>query len=413
MHGSQDAADREVPGRPELDEFDPLSVPLFLARNARALATATFLGGCLGVALALWLPNVYTAEARVVLPMSTGGALHLSGLSARAAEFGLDLGSPGSTDRRLFEQLAKSRSVADAVIARFELAKLQPGSGPDDVRSSFGRRLAAEARDGVIRIAYSDKDAARAAAICNAVVELLRSRFLGLQTSKAHTKRVFLEERLAKVHAELYQAEEAQKRLKLDRNAFEPKEQARASLTVISSLLEQLYRETVTARVLELSVGESTAPLLESHRKIAELKEQLRALEHDSAPVSGVRTASLPTGALIPLRALPQAEVDLTRGVRRVTILEQLSLLLTRECETARIEEINEVNSLIVLDEASVPSRKSAPSRRLIVLTFAAAAFVLGALRRWQREWVQRLRTAEPERAAMLQQQLGVWSRLL
>jgi uncharacterized protein involved in exopolysaccharide biosynthesis len=72
----------------------------------------------------------------------------------------------------------------------------------------------------------------------------------------------------------------------------------------------------------------------------------------------------------------PNLQFQYERLQRRVALKQEVYTTLLREHEQARIQEVNDTPVLTIIDPAIVPTRKSRPQRRLLVLT----AFFLGGL---------------------------------
>ena len=77
-------------------------------------------------------------------------------------------------------------------------------------------------------------------------------------------------------------------------------------------------------------------------------------------------------------RESPALVIEDQRLQARVTLLREVSLTLHRESETARIEEVNDTPVLTIVDEPSVPIRRSFPKRKLDVAAAFVAAELLG-----------------------------------
>ncbi len=72
----------------------------------------------------------------------------------------------------------------------------------------------------------------------------------------------------------------------------------------------------------------------------------------------------------------PSLTFEEARLRRELSLRQELQLLLSRELETARLEEVNDTPVLTVVDRADVPQRRSRPRRKVIVV----AAGILGAI---------------------------------
>lgn len=80
-------------------------------------------------------------------------------------------------------------------------------------------------------------------------------------------------------------------------------------------------------------------------------------------------------------RGSPELAAMEARLQRQVTIQQELYLSMRREVETARLEEVNNVPLLTVVDPPAVPVRKSFPKRGLVALFGLLAGMTLGLMR--------------------------------
>ncbi len=73
----------------------------------------------------------------------------------------------------------------------------------------------------------------------------------------------------------------------------------------------------------------------------------------------------------------PALTFEEARLRRDLTLRQELQLMLSRDLETARLEEVNDTPVLTIIDRPDVPQRKSRPQRLLITLSAAIVAGVL------------------------------------
>ncbi len=108
----------------------------------------------------------------------------------------------------------------------------------------------------------------------------------------------------------------------------------------------------------------------------------------------------------------PQLRFENDRLQRQVQLRQELYLTLSRELETARIEEVNDAPVFTVIDSAVPPATRSHPHRRRIVsLALFAGIFVAIGLV-FSAEYFAFVRREEPERYQELTALLrGVWAR--
>src|SRR4029079_19147399 len=82
----------------------------------------------------------------------------------------------------------------------------------------------------------------------------------------------------------------------------------------------------------------------------------------------------------VPTKQMPQAALEYVRRLRDVKYHEQLFELLAKQYEAARVDEAKNATVIQVIDEATVPDKRSWPQRWMIVIVSAIAAFLLACL---------------------------------
>lgn len=105
-----------------------------------------------------------------------------------------------------------------------------------------------------------------------------------------------------------------------------------------------------------------------SERQANEADAALRSAENDFAQF-------LATNRMI---VSPQLKMENDRLQRRVSMREEVASALRRDATAARMDEINSLPALTVIEPPSVPIRASYPKRRLIAVAAAAFGLVLG-----------------------------------
>lgn len=373
----------------------------FVVRHFKRLFAGAVIAGILSMAFALTLPNRYLAQAQLALPRG-GGMLSML---AAGGDFGLGLGAAlgSSTDRRFYERLATSRTIADAILKKFDLLAVFGSPTMVAARQALSKRLIVDVQDDVIRLSYKDTDPNRAAEVCNEVVAQVQGAYLRLKTSKAHLRRVFLERRLREAASDLKNAEEFLRKERLSTRVVEPKEQAKVTLEVAGRVLVESYAAHAQLEVLQLSSRPGSGEVGAVKAKIEALRKQLAQL--DSGLVSegsASASSSPPSVALLPLARLPELELRLSRAMRQVAIYEQIFGLVTKEYEAARIEEVADFDKIPVIDLAVVPDRKVSPSRLMLTLLGALLGMLFVAAHAGMQEGARYLQRTSPERARAL-----------
>ena len=368
------------------DEINLLDLLLVLVRHKKLIlgaCAATFLLTC---GMTLLMPNIYTATARILPPQqeNNGFPSTLGNTGRLAALAGVSVGS-GSGE--LYVGLLQSRTVADAVIDRFDLMEVYQQKYrsrtydllKNHVTVSLGKK------DGIITISFDDKDPRRAAAIANAFVEEIKKLNVALNLSSAGRERAFLDERLKVVRQDLLHAEENLKKFQEENKAIRIDDQASAIIEAISRLKGELASKEVEVGVLLTYQTEQNPQVKALREAIEQLKGQLRRLEQSPA---GQKAGG---DSFIPTSEVPALGVQYARLLREFKVQETLYELLTKQSEAAKIGEAKNTSTIQVIDVAVAPDRKSKPKRSVIVLLITCVAFISSAGLAFVREYSKRM----------------------
>src|SRR5467141_425621 len=166
---------KDISSTTDEDEISLLDLLIVLAKHKRLVLGVPFIAAVLAAIISLLMPNAYTGTTRILPPQQSASAASalLNQLGGALGGFGgLAGGALGVRNPNdLYVGMLKSRTVADNLIARFDLGKAYNEDHLSDVR----RRLENESkitsgRDGIITIEVDDKDPKRAAELANAYV---------------------------------------------------------------------------------------------------------------------------------------------------------------------------------------------------------------------------------------------------
>jgi uncharacterized protein involved in exopolysaccharide biosynthesis len=156
--------------------------------------------------ISMLLPKMYAATVSVVPPMDVmqKEALMAGGLSA-AKNPVLRQVMDVTSISDMYVGILQSRSVADALINRFNLAEVYHiPKYISDVRKELARRSSIKVgSDGIVALTVEDRDPCRAAALANGYVEELDRQNKRLSVGQATNKKVFLENRLREMEKDL------------------------------------------------------------------------------------------------------------------------------------------------------------------------------------------------------------------
>jgi uncharacterized protein involved in exopolysaccharide biosynthesis len=359
-----------------------------LWEKRRLLFKVAFRALFVGILIAILIPPQYTSTVRIMPPEQGGGGALLSLLAGEAGGSGGV--SPGlaslagsllgsTTKGAIFISLARSRTVEDRIISRYNLQKVYQARYKQDARSVLEKRTSVDEdrKSGVLSIKVTDVSPQRARDLAQAYVEELDRLVSQVSTSAARRERIFIEQRLAAVKNDLEKAEQQFSTFASQKGAPDIKEQAKATVEAGAVLQGQLIAAQAELQGLEQIYTNNNVRVRSLKARVDELQDQLRRLGgKDTSPV-GVPSSS---NEIYPsIRELPLLGVQWTDLYRTMRIQETVYELLSQQYELTRIQEAKEIPTIRVIDPANIPERKSWPPRTLIVFLFTSFSLILTA----------------------------------
>jgi uncharacterized protein involved in exopolysaccharide biosynthesis len=389
----------ELPSpEPENEKIDLASYLLVLVKY-RKFIILNFITICVVVAgISLLFPNWYTAKTTILPPEKQGLSLGLSssllsGLSSLGGGMSLPL---MATPSDVYAAIAKSRSVAEEVIQAEDLSQYYDlKSMEQTLKEVWGHLSVSVGDEGMVAIAYEDKNPTKAASIANAFALKLDEVNRRTFTSKAKNSRLFIEERLGQTKKDLAAAEENLRNFQQENKAIAIDEQTKAAIGAAADLQAQLVLVELELNVLSKNV-EDTPELRQLQFKRQEILKQLEKLEKGGKG----REAGL---LGVPFEKVPDLTLEYARLFRELKIQETVFELLTAEYEKAKIEESKDTPTIQVLDRAVPPERKSKPKRSFMVVFAGGFSLLFSIFFVFFREFMEKSRLKNPEEYHRLQ----------
>ncbi len=377
--------------QPDEEEINLLELLQVIVRRRNVIIKVTVVATVLAVVLSLCMQNVYTATARLLPPQKDGGGGAAAALLGQLGGLGGMVGGlGGSAD--LYMGILKSRSVADSVIKRLDLATELKSKNPDALRVTLAGMVKFQAgKDGIITISADNKDPRRAAEMANTFIEELQKKSLQLNLTKASTERSFIEKRLVIVKQDLKTAEDAMKNFQVKYKTIKADSQAAVAIEGIARVKAELVTKEVQLAAMRNSMTDEAPEVRTLLAGISQLRGQLNSMSG-----AGDRNSVIPG-----VGNAPGIGVEYIRLLRDLKVQEATFEQLTKQFELAKINEARDSSSLQVLDEAVAPSRKSKPKRSLIVVLSTVTAFFCSIFLVFIQEYLSKM---SAEDAAIIQE---------
>ncbi len=359
---------------------DSIDTLLAVARQGRKIIAVSLLCGVLALGGSYLVAPTFTA-ATVVLPPQQQQSLAASALSSLGGLAGLAGAATGGIKSPLDQHVAllQSTTVADRMIERFKLAEVYDKELRSDVRKKFwsNLRVAAGRRDGLLTIEVDDHEAARAAAMANAMVDEFRRITSEIATTEAQQRKKFFEKHLLETKDKLTQAQMALQQAGLSAGAI--KAEPKAAAEAYAKLRAEYTAAEVRLQAMSANLTASAPEVMQQRGLVAGLKAQLDRAERDMS--QGPEGKDSESGS------------NYISRYREYKYQETLFELFAKQFEMAKVDEGREGGLIQVVDVAQTPDRKSKPKRAFIAAGVSVGVGLLMVILAW-------LRASAPQDAA-------------
>lgn len=350
------------------------------------------------IATTVWvlrLPNLYTATTSLIPPQAqqSSASAFLSQLSGGAGQIAAAAGLRTPAD--MYASMIKSRTVADNVVRRLNLAELQQITFSQARKKLMTRTEATAGKDGLIVVSVDDVDPKQAALLANTLVEEF-SRLTGtLAVTEASQRRLFFEKQLAQARENLVKAEIAARQSLNQKGFANIDAQGRALAESSARLRGQISAQEVKISTLRSFAADQNPELIKAQNELAALKSELARLEGSSDGANAQNNS--PSG------------LESLRLVRELKYFETVTEALTKQYEIAKLDEAKEGTVIQVVDKAIEPEQKSKPKRAFIILAVTVAATIFAIICAFLLEMLakSRLDPQSQARWTQLRQTLG------
>lgn len=362
------------------DELDWRGGLSQLRAHAGVVVAIVVVGTALSAAYAFLTPKWYQAEIAVVpgTPPKSGGAI-----AALTGELPIDLNMGGSDADRI-QAVFRSRSVTDAVIAKFHLTERYEDSYIERTRASLWRHCATklEKKAGVVTVSCEDTDPGIAQAMAEYFGEYGNIVFRRISASSAGEERRFLEQRVAETKKAVDSVSEQLRQFEEQHKLIDLPEQSKAVVSAIAALNGEMLSKQIQLSYLNSFSSADEPTAVQTRQQIAVMQRKMKSLE-DSSAEADPRAAAAPrkksaddAGLFPPAMSVPGLRYQLAQLYREQKSQETLYFLLTQRFEMARVNEARDTSTFQIIDHATLPTQKIRPRRGPIV----AGGFLLSLL---------------------------------
>lgn len=351
---------------------------------------------------ALLLPKWYKATVSVLPAEKSDLFSTLTGLSnltrsfgASRAARGLSALTGGPTELDKYIAILKSATITDDVISRFELRKEYNMEEDyyEDVVKKYQKNLELEIQEeGNLTITVYSKDPKKAATMANYLVERLNEVNTQLSITNAKANREFIEKRYLQNLADINSLETQMKEFQQKYGVMAIPEQIEATVKSMADIYLEMYKKEIELNVLKQNYGDDHPLTKYAKTNLDELRKKIDQLN------SGTDISQKDVKLLIPFKSAPKLANDYLKIYRNLEIQYKILEFIQPLYEQAKVEEIRNTPSVLVLDKAAPPEKKAKPRIRIFFLIGFVSSFVLGLFIVFTKELFEKLKQSEPEK---------------
>jgi capsule polysaccharide export protein KpsE/RkpR len=360
----------------------------------RSLLSKGALRALLAATIVVFLiPSRFESTTNIMPPEQGDHGALLSLLAGRSGSGGTEGASPGalaslagsflgtSSSGALYVELIHSRTVEDHIIDRFDLQKVYGARYKQDARKKLEKLTTVEQdhKSGVISISVTDSSPQRAREMAQAYVEELDLLLSRVSTSSARRERIFIEQRLASVKSDLESAEKTFGAFASKNTALDIKEQSKAEVEAAAELQGQLIAAQSELQGLAQIYTSNNVRVRSLRARMDELQRQLERISGTDASLAADASDASSSDMYPSIRKLPLLGVQWADLYRKAKIQETVYQLLNQQYELTRIQEAKEIPTILVIDPANLPEKKSWPPRLLIILFLTSFSLMVTA----------------------------------
>ena len=358
--------------------------------------------------LALLSPKWYKASASVLPAEQTDFLGALGGLSSLVKGFTPSKGLAaltGSTELDRYIAILKSSTLADNVIKRFNLVKEYDLEEDyyEKVVKEFTSNLDIEVQDeGNLLVSVYDKNPQRAADIANYMIGKLNEINTRLSVTNAKANREFVEKRYFENKNDIDDLENQMKDFQEKYGVVAVPEQLESTVKAMSEIYADLVKKEVALNVIQKTYGANSPMLNQLEIEVEELKSKINKIN------AGTEVSKDGINLLIPFKKAPDLAYKYLKIYKDLEIQYKILEFVQPMYEQAKVEEVRNTPSVLILDKAGPPERKAKPKGSLyFIISFLSSTF-LGLLIVFSLEGINKIKNIDPERYDFIKQSLRV-----
>src|SRR3989339_533901 len=345
----------------DIKNFDGVFYIALLIKHKIFILIVTAISCIASVIITLIMPNWYSATVNAVPPKKAIGSLFenaMSNISSTLREFGLTKLKGGQVEGYSYLVLLNSRTVKDSMIQRYNLAKEYENNIEIEFES-----------EGNYSITVTDKKRNRVADMANTYINITNSLAEKILHTEATKSKEYIENRLNTIDATIKVIADSLQKFSRKTFLFSPMDQASSISSAYADIKAELIQQEIMHELLKNKYGENDPYTQIQKDLIAKIRNKVSEVESKPGFAGN-----------FPLKNATSVGLEYLRLYAEYETFSKVKGFLQPMLEDARLDESRQTMSLVVVDPAVKPDKKSKPKRSIIVLGATFGGFALSIL---------------------------------
>ena len=357
---------------------------------------------------ALLSPKWYKASASVLPAEQTDFLGSLGGLSSFIKGFSPSKGLAaltGTTELDRYMAILKSGTMIDDVIKKYNLREAYEMKADyyEKVVKAFIGNLEMDVEDeGNLIVSVYDKNPQKAADIANYMIAKLNEINTRLSVTNAKANREFIEKRYLENITYINQLENDMKNFQEKYGVVAVPEQLEATMKAMSEVYAELAQKEVALNVIKRTYDENSPLLNHAEIEVQELQKKINIIN------AGTGISEDGVNLLIPFKKAPALAHKYLKIYKDLEIQYKILEFVQPMYEQAKVEEVRNTPSVLVLDQAGPPELKAKPKGSLyLLISFLSSSFI-GLIIVFSLEGINKIKHIDPDKYNYIKSSLKI-----
>lgn len=355
---------------------------------------------------ALLATKWYKASASVLPAEKTDFLGSLGGLSSLVKGFSPSKGLAaltGTNELDRYMAILKSATMTDDVIRRFKIREeyeMEDAYYEKVVKAFIGNLEIDVADEGNLIVSVFDKDPQRAADIANYMIEKLNEMNTTLGVTNAKANREFIEKRFVENMIAIDTLELQMKKFQEKYGVVAVPEQLQATVEAMSAIYAQLAQMEVELNVMKRTYGEDSPLTKKAEISVEEMKKKIEMIN------AGQGISEDGVNLLIPFKKAPGLGFNYFKIYKDLEIQYKILEFVQPMYEQAKVEEVRNTPSVLILDHAGPAERKAKPKGTIYFVISFLASFFTGLVIVFSLEGIKKMKQISPDNFEFIRKSL-------